>query len=170
MCIRDRNVKLLGARCSYDCFDPRFRQYAHVRWNVKYDPDNLDHVLAVNDDGTLRFLLESKYVQPMALAERTEGDAVQLARIQQHNEQLEGYIKGQIAAAGECTERLFTHNPQLDNTLARTLLCDSRGQHKDQRNARRLALGDISALEIKTAEEVVPTPSAGKKESIFNLY
>ena len=164
------NVKLLGARCSYDCFDPRFRQYAHVRWNVKYDPDNLDHVLAVNDDGTLRFLLESKYVQPMALAERTEGDAVQLARIQQHNEQLEGYIKGQIAAAGECTERLFTHNPQLDNTLARTLLCDSRGQHKDQRNARRLALGDISALEIKTAEEVVPTPSAGKKESIFNLY
>ena len=164
------NVKLLGARCSYDCFDPRFRQYAHVRWNVKYDPDNLDHVLAVNDDGTLRFLLESKYVQPMALVERTEGDAAELARVQRHNQQLEGYIKGQIAIAGEHVEQLFTHNPQLDNTLARAVLCDSRGQHKDRRNARRLAAVDVEAIEVKPVEDnALPQPKK-KEESIFNLY
>ena len=162
------NVKLLGARRSYDCFDLRFRQYAHIRWNVKYDPDNLDQVLAVSDDGTLRFMLESKYVQPMALVERTEGDGAQLARVQQFNTQLEGHIKGQLAIAGERVEQLFAHNPQLDNTLARALLCDSRGQHKDQRNARRLAGVNMKEIEVKTVEEIAPQPA--KKESIFNLY
>lgn len=162
------NVKLLGARRSYDCFDLRFRQYAHIRWNVKYDPDNLDQVLAVSDDGTLRFMLESKYVQPMALVERTEGDAAELARVKQYNAQLEGHVKERLAVAGKRVEELFAHNPQLDNTLARAVLCDSRGQHKDQRNARRLAAVDMKAIEVKTAEEITPEPE--KKESIFNLY
>lgn len=62
-----------GIKRDYDCFDPKFREYAHVRWAVKYDPDNLDHVLAVNEDGSLRFMLERKHVQPMALADRREG-------------------------------------------------------------------------------------------------
>lgn len=162
------NVKLLGARCSYDCFDMRFRKYAHVRWNVKYDPDNLNHILAVNDDGTLQFLLESKYVQPMALVERTDGDSAQLARVQQYNAQLEDHVKGQLAIAGKRVEQLFTHNPQLDNTLARAVLCDSRGQHKDQRNARRIAAVNVKEIEVKTVEEVALEPA--KKESIFNLY
>lgn len=161
------NVKLLGARCSYDCFDLQFRQYAHVRWNVKYDPDNLNHVLAVNDDGTLRFLLESKYVQPMALVERTDGDGAQLARVNQYNAHLEDYTKGFIATADKRVEQLFTHNPQLDNPLARAVLCDSRGQHKDQRNARRLAVNP-KAIEVKIVEEVAPEPE--KNKSIFNYY
>lgn len=162
------NVKLLGARRSYDCFDLRFRQYAHIRWNVKYDPDNLDQVLAVSDDGALRFMLESKYVQPMALVERTEGDAAELARVKQYNTQLEGHVKGQLAIAGERVEQLFAHNPQLDNTLTRAVLCDSRGQHKDQRNARRLAAVNVKEIEVKAVEEIAPKPA--KKESIFNLY
>ena len=169
------NVKLLGARCSYDCFDPRFRQYAHVRWNVKYDPDNLDHVLAVNDDGTLRFLLESKYVQPMAKIERTEEDVRQLSRVAEFNGGLRKDLLGQIGNASETTTNLIKDNPQLQNTLARLLISDSNGQHKqrlqqERRKPRRLPPVDVKNLEVKTAEEVVPTPSAGKKESIFNLY
>lgn len=162
------NVKLLGARRSYDCFDLRFRQYAHIRWNVKYDPDNLDQVLAVSDDGALRFMLESKYVQPMALVERTEGDAAKLARVKQYNTHLEDYAKGFIATADKRVEQLFAHNPQLDNPLARAVLCDSRGQHKDQRNARRLAAVNVKEIEVKTVEEIASKPA--KKESIFNLY
>ncbi|MFR2221993.1 MAG: hypothetical protein ACLS7N_03615 [Bacteroides xylanisolvens] len=59
---------ILGMKRDYDCFDVRFRQYAGRRWTVKYDPDNLHEVLAVSEDGTLRFMLTEKYVQPMALA------------------------------------------------------------------------------------------------------
>ena len=96
-------MKLLGARRSYDCFDLRFRQYAHIRWNVKYDPDNLDQVLAVSDDGALRFMLESKYVQPMALVERTEGDAAELARVKQYNTHLEGSLPQRTNESSNCS-------------------------------------------------------------------
>ena len=72
---------LLGMKRDYDCFDVRFRQYAGKRWTVKYDPDNLHEVLAVSEDGTLRFMLTEKYVQPMALAEaRSQGSRPQGGR------------------------------------------------------------------------------------------
>ena len=78
---------LLGMKRDYDCFDIRFRQYAGKRWRVKYDPDNLHEVLAVSEDGTLRFMLTEKYVQPMALADRREGDAAALQQVQDFNRQ-----------------------------------------------------------------------------------
>lgn len=118
-----------GIKRDYDCFDPKFREYAHVRWAVKYDPDNLDHVLAVNENGTLRFMLERKHVQPMALADRREGDAEQLARVQEFNKQLENGITERLALANNKVEQLFNDNPQLD-VATRLLLCDSRGQNK----------------------------------------
>jgi hypothetical protein len=50
-----------------------------------------------------------------------------------------------------------------------------RDRHKqrlqqERRKPRRLPPVDVKNLEVKTAEEVAPMPSAGKKESIFNLY
>lgn len=139
-----------GIKRDYDCFDPKFREYAHVRWAVKYDPDNLDHVLAVNEDGSLRFMLERKHVQPMALADRREGDAEQLARVQEFNKQLENGITERLALASNKVEQLFNDNPQLD-VATRLLLCDSRGQNKNHKQTRRLQaheIEDIEAIEI----------------------
>ena len=39
-----------------------------------------------------------------------------------------------MTAVQETVEELFEANPQLENTLAKMVICDSRGQHKDQRN------------------------------------
>ena len=64
---------ILGIKRDYDCFDINFRRYAGERWTVKYDPDDLGEVLAVSEDGSLRFMLTEKYVQPMALADRKPG-------------------------------------------------------------------------------------------------
>ena len=77
-------------------------------------------------------------------------------------------IGSSLSKLFECTAGM----PQLDNTLARTLLCDSRGQHKDQRNARRLASVDVTAIEAKIADNIATLAAqpAPKKESIFNLY
>lgn len=139
-----------GIKRDYDCFDPKFREYAHVRWAVKYDPDNLDHVLAVNEDGSLRFMLERKHVQPMALADRREGDAEQLARVRKFNKQLENDITERLALASNKVEQLFNDNPQLD-VATRLLLCDSRGQNKNHKQTRRLQaheIEDIEAIEI----------------------
>lgn len=105
---------------------------------MKYDPDNLDRVLAVNDDGTLRFMLERKYVQPMALADRKEGDAGELARINRFNEELERDIGTRLSHAYEKVEQLFGDHPQLD-VATRLLLCDSLGRNKAHKRTSRSA-------------------------------
>ena len=155
-----------GIKRDYDCFDPKFREYAHVRWSVKYDPDNLDHVLAVNEDGTLRFMLEQKHVQPMALAERKEGDAEALARVRQFNKLLEADIARKRSDVDRKVEQLFNDNPQLD-VAARLLLCDSRGQNKVHKQTRRLQAHDIEDIE---AVEVKPAVPDMEEEETLNLY
>ena len=138
---------IMGVKRDYDCFDMRFREYEHVRWTVKYDPDDLQKVLAVNDDGTLRFMLEEKYVQPMALAERMEGDAEALARINQFNKSMAATIGERRTKAQQTLHEAFSGVPELDGTLSRLLLVDSDGQHKNQRNAKRLPLADETEFE-----------------------
>ena len=147
-----------GIKRDYDCFNPKFREYAHVRWAVKYDPDNLDNVLAVNEDGSLRFMLERKHVQPMALAERVEGDSEQLARVHGFNKQLEENITERLALAQGNVDQLFNDNQQLD-VATRLLLCDSRGQNKNNKQTRRLQaheIEDVEAIEVATVKRVAP--------------
>ncbi len=159
-----------GIKRDYDCFDPKFREYAHVRWAVKYDPDNLDHVLAVNKDGSLRFMLERKHVQPMALAERSEGDAEQLARVYRFDKQLENDITERLSHVNDKVEQLFNDNPQLD-VATRLLLCDSRGQNKIYKRTRRLNardVEDIVANEITTVHH--PVRQAEAEDNLSDLY
>lgn len=80
-----RPTLLGGEERAYDSFAPEFREYARVRWSVKCAPDDLDRVLAVNGDGTLRFLPGRKHVQPMVLAGRKEGDSGELSRVSRSN-------------------------------------------------------------------------------------
>ena len=144
---------IMGVKRSYDCFDMRFREYEHVRWAVKYDPDDLQTVLAVNEDGTLRFMLEEKYVQPMALAERKEGDAEALARVNRFNKELEKTVGDRRAKAQQTLHEAFADLPEIDSTLSRLLLVDSDGQHKNQRNAKRLPASDTEYEEIRADEQ-----------------
>ena len=159
------NIRILGQRRQYDTTDIAFRQYAHIRWNVKYDPDHLDNVLAVNEDGSLRFMLKEKYVQPMALADRREGDAEQLAIIATANRQLEAHVTDTLADAQNKVEVLFRNNPQLDNVLTRALIVDSNGQHKDRRNDNRLRAAQPLAIEDVQTEQPAP-----RKQSTWDLY
>lgn len=159
-----------GIKRDYDCFNPKFREYAHVRWAVKYDPNNLDHVLAVNEDGSLRFMLERKHVQPMALADRREGDAEQLARVHGFNQQLEANITERLALANSKVEQLFNDNPQLD-VATRLLLCDSRGQNKNHKQTRRLQaheIEDVEAIEVATVKRIAPRIE--DEDDITKLY
>lgn len=158
-----------GIKRDYDCFNPKFREYAHIRWSVKYDPNNLDNVLAVNEDGSLRFMLESKYVQPMALAERKEGDTAQLERVQGFNKQLEIGLTEQLVLSHSGVEQLFNDNPQLDMST-RLLLCDSHGQNKNNKQTRRLQaheVEDVKAIEVSSVKHKVLQV---EDEDILNLY
>ena len=158
---------LLGVKRDYDCFDIRFREHAGTRWTVKYDPDNLGEVLAVSEDGSLRFMLTEKYVQPMALADRKDGDAEQLQRVQDFNRQLEEHVTTQLALQYSAGAEAIRELPQAD-TLHRLLLCDSDGQHKLPKAQRRLKVADVEAIEIKTVE--VPVIPQGATETDIDDY
>lgn len=158
---------LLGVKRDYDCFDIRFRQYAGIRWTVKYDPDNLGEILAVSEDGSLRFMLTEKYVQPMALADRKAGDAAELQRVFDYNRQLEGHVTDRLASAYEKTEQLISEMPQL-GILNRYCLCDSRGQHKLPKAQQRLKAAEVEAIEVKTVE--VPVIPQGAPSTDIDDY
>lgn len=152
---------ILGMKRDYDCFDLTFRDHASERWTVKYDPDDLHEVLAVSEDGTRRYMLEEKYVQPMALADRKPGDAEQLQRVHDYNKALEAETGRRLAYHFEDARRVIERAAELPihGTPAlgaciedRLLLTDSRGQHKDNRSRKRLAAADIEALEVETVE------------------
>lgn len=143
-------ITIGGVKHDYDSFDPDFRKYSSTHWEVRYDPDDRSRVLAVNEDETLRFMLEEKYIQPMALADRKEGDAEQLRRVLDFNRRQEDRIGDALAGYIETAAGLLEHNKELA-TLQKLMITDSNGQHKNQRNAARLA---ISAREVfESAEE-----------------
>lgn len=136
------NITIGGVKHTYDSFDPAFRRHASTHWEVRFDPDDTRRALAVNEDETLRFALEEKYVQPMALIERSDGDYEQLQRIADFNREQEQQISGKIGGYMEQTAALMEHiehNKELD-TLQKLMICDSRGQHKNQRNRERLQI------------------------------
>lgn len=132
----------------YDSFDLNFRKYAHLDWCLLYDPEDMSQVLAVNAEShqgklikpidSIAFMLERKHQQPMALYDRTEGDAAQLQRIIKHKEALREQVINRTADNYNTLQELFTHNPQLE-TLQKLLITDSQGQHKIQKNKARHA-------------------------------
>ena len=130
---------LLGQKRNYDCFDLTFREHAGEKWTVKFDPEDLGEVLAVNEDGSRRYMLTEKYVQPMALAERKEGDMEALQAVRDYNKALEASVADRLAESFEKTEQLISDNPQLQNILGRLLIVDSEGQHKLPKAQKRLS-------------------------------
>lgn len=159
------NVRLLGERRTYDSFDLNFRKYDYVRWNVRFDPDDMSQVLAVSDEGDLRFLLEEKYVQPMALADRREGDAEELQRVRDFNNELKRAVIDFDMEATETVRESLLRHPDLNNPYAKSLITDSRGQHKDRNSQYRLEYTEVS-------EESAFEESAGASggDSTRDLY
>ena len=138
---------ILGVRREYDCWDVTFREHGAERWSVRYDPEDLHEVLAVSEDGSLRYMLEEKYVQPMALADRKPGDAEQLARVNRFNAELEGRVAMRMAENYARAEEVIRGCPALRGSVEeRLLLTDSNGQHKDRRNSKRLGLGEAGTV------------------------
>lgn len=150
---------ILGVKRDYDCFDITFREHANERWTVRYDPDDLSTILAVNEAGTRRYMLEEKYVQPMALADRREGDAEQLQRVRDFNKALEAHTAERRGRHFQAAEQVILGAPALRGSVEdRLLITDSRGQHKDNRSRKRLTAADIDALDVEAIEVPISQP------------
>ena len=159
------NVRLLGERRTYDSFDLEFRKYAHLRWRIKYDPDNMQEVLAVSDEGDIRILLKEKHLQPMALADRRPGDAEELQKVKDFNDELKRTVIEYDRQATEIARESLLRHPDLGNPYITGILTDSRGQNKDRKSQYRLEYTDVTE---ETAYE--ESAGAGIAESTRDLY
>lgn len=153
-------IMIEGQKRQYDCFEPSFRVHNDVRWEIRYDRNDLSRVLAVNEDGSLRYMLEEKYVQPMALGDRRAGDAEQLQRVRDYNTKLIQEVVQRKSEADQCTYDLI-NGAGIDLKLSQMIICDSRGQHKDVRNERR-------AIQAETIEALPAAPQQEPEED--DLY
>ena len=147
-----------GIKREYDCFDPGFRKLNYVDWTLKYDPATPERVLAENPEGTIRYLLQEKFIQPMALYDRRDGDSDQLKLVRGFNKNLKEDIMAGMCEDHQLVQGIFESNPQLSDTLTKMLLVDSNGQHKDNKSALRLGnvrkqLANQQAKEKKAQQE-----------------
>lgn len=164
------NVTIKGIKRAYDCFDLNFRRHTSTQWNIVYDPDNTSKILAMNDNETLRFVLEEKYIQPMTLKERKEGDAEQLQRVNQFNEEMMEHIIDVVAIAeGSTYNFIEEYGKQLDGTLGKLMITDSQGQHKDIRNIDKGRKKKTERIEASPAEIINVTSEKVKVQSIYDL-
>lgn len=163
------NITISGKKYHYDCFDTDFRRYSYEDWTVKYDEDDMTRVLATNKDNTLQFMLEEKRLQPMALAERKEGDSEELQRVFDYNKSIERHVMDVICSAQDRTRRFLLDNAgKLDETLSKLMITDSRGQHKDQRNKNRMITDkEIEAIDYKPVDF---NNNVEEEESLASLY
>lgn len=154
---------LLGKERVYDTFEQSFRTHRKEDWTVLYDRDDLSNVLVVNKDKSLRYLLDEKYVQPMALSDRQEGDAEELQRVFEFNDIMETEAKETLIEAHRTTEKLITGHSEMKSLLGRLLIVDSKGNHKDRRS-EALAMADVEDVE-EIEEEIEETPSPREQKS-----
>lgn len=133
-------VSIDGQYRWFDSFDLNFRKHDNELWTVHYLDDNLNEALAVSADGTWRYPLEQKYIEGMALADRSDEDEVQRKRIDSFNRKTTSYIKNHRQIQAETVETLFSINPELNQTTAKLLLTDSLGQHKIHKRKESLGV------------------------------
>lgn len=139
-----------GIRCTigtrkmdYDCFDTHFRKYPSTRWQLRYDPEDPHYAVAVNEDESLQFTLEEKYIQPMALADRSEGDAAELKRVMDFNRRKEQELMDELTPMADRARELLENT-----TLSKLLITDSRGQHKLPKAKARLQAAHFETVEV----------------------
>lgn len=138
----------------YDCFDIEMRKHPSERWEMKYDEQDPEHryALAVSEDGRLQFLCEKKHIQPMCLTDQTDEDRKALERMNDFNHSLHQQLKEINETLLPLQQATFEREQQknlemLHKTVA---LADSRGQHKDLRNATKLGIEDHEYIVANT--------------------
>ncbi|MES2238896.1 MAG: hypothetical protein V4497_01425 [Bacteroidota bacterium] len=132
------HIRINGIKRTYDCFELDFRQQAHQNWTILFDDKNTNEVLAVSPDKKYRFMLNEKYIQHMAIAEQSEDDVKQLKQVRDFNKTAIKYITETREDNANVLDDFFNKNPLLNDTLAKHLLVDSRGQHKDNKSKERI--------------------------------
>ena len=96
----------------------------------------------------------------MALADQVQNDVDQRQRVKDFNKSTVNIIIEELADNALVLDELFEH-PELNDTMAKHLLSDSLGQHKNHKSAERLQAAK-AAVKIE-ARQTVKTEKAKAK-------
>jgi hypothetical protein len=147
---------------NYDTFDIDFRKHLNRKWQVTYDPGDMKTILVEDHDGKISFILEEKYVQPMAIADQTPEDRVQLKALIDKNEDLKTAVIDANIENRQLLEEHLSSNERL-NQFRQKLMFIQNGQQKDPlqeskgkilpREKEKKAI-EASTRKMKEAEEL----------------
>jgi hypothetical protein len=147
---------------NYDTFDIDFRKHLNRKWQVTYDPGDMKTILVEDQDGKISFILEEKYVQPMAIADQTPEDRVQLKALIDKNEDLKTAVIDANIENRQLLEEHLSSNERL-NQFRQKLMFIQNGQQKDPlqeskgkilpREKEKKAI-EASTRKMKEAEEL----------------
>ena len=90
----------------------------------------------VDEIGDVSFVLQETYIQPMAIADKQDGDGEQHALIYEYNKGIKTAIVDRMVERKSTIRDLLEHNPELE-MLQKFLIPDSMGQHKDHKSEER---------------------------------
>ncbi len=163
-------ITIEGKKHYYDSFDINFRHQATKNWIIKYDATDLTQVLAVSTCGSERFLLEPKYIEPMAIADREDGDMDRYSKIEKYNEQIKNEIIQEHIEDAKVLDP-FLQGSTIQNTMAKLLLTDSLGQHKNHKSSARIQASKqaavISVKHTKKQEETEQKTFAQQQDEYY---
>lgn len=161
-----------GKEYKFECEDIKMREMRGERWTVCFDLWNMNHAVAVSEDGRTAFELHAKQKVHMALADRTEEDEIILTGYGEFNKKLETHIAEERVKRQEIVNEYITKQ-QLAGTLAARLLTEG-GQHKDKKaeERQRLARQTEKRQEEEGEELVIVKQRKGKtmKEKLMEVY
>lgn len=123
----------------------------------------MSRILVSGDNERIRFVCEQKYVQPMALGDRTDGDSEELTRVRQYNRELKEMVMGCNADDYDRVCSLMEEVGKEEIMLNKVLLTDSQGQHKNRRNEARLTGSAKRALAAAMDKDAVAAAMEERK-------
>jgi hypothetical protein len=136
---RERTIKANGkglimtidnVEYTYDSLDIAFRKHLTRNWKITYDPGDMRSILVEDHDGQISFILEEKYVQPMAIADQTPEDREKLREIRQSNKDLRENIIEEGKQRRQILEEHFSSDDRL-SAFRQKLMFTQNGQQKD---------------------------------------
>ncbi len=147
------HLKINGVDHYYDSFNKDFRKHFGESWRIVYDRNNLQKVLAISTNDKYAFELEEKHQPAMCIADRTPEDVEHLTRVARFNKEIINDIIQERADNMNVLNDFFDEHPQLNDTVAKHLLVDSLGQHKNHKNEQRQLNAQAQAIELKNTRK-----------------
>lgn len=124
--------QISGVEYTYDLHNLDFRRQTFTDWTLIYDTNNLETVLAVNEDGTKRFLLAQKQSVPLAASEWRDEHHRIANKTFGFNRHIESHVTQKLSEIDEVTAKI------IDQTPLKTMFIHAGQQKKALQEAQNV--------------------------------